>query len=92
MRNWEASPAGMPIEVDPNQQLNSYQAALSRISDPDGPQYITSNTLNDQSRDFLNGYLESKGEDSVNFDEFRTLQGSQASGAQDIGRLPTSCI
>jgi hypothetical protein len=79
--------SGMPIEVDPNQQLNSYQAALSNL-DPDGPQYITSNTLDEISHaNFLNGYLESKGEDSVNFDEFRTLQGSQASGAQDIGRL-----
>ena len=30
-----------PIEIDPNQQLNSYQAALSNF-DGDGPQYITS--------------------------------------------------
>src|ERR1700685_427963 len=36
---------------------------------------------------FLNGYLESKGADPVNFDEFQTLQGSQATGAQNIGRL-----
>jgi hypothetical protein len=31
--------------------------------------------------------LESKGADPVNFDEFLTLQGSRASGAQNIGRL-----
>jgi hypothetical protein len=36
---------------------------------------------------FLNAYLESKGAEPVNFDEFRILQGSQATGAQDIGRL-----
>jgi Membrane bound beta barrel domain (DUF5777) len=36
---------------------------------------------------FLNAYLESKGEQPVNFDQFRTLPGSQASGAQPIGRL-----
>jgi hypothetical protein len=36
---------------------------------------------------FLNGYLESKGADPVNFDEFLTLQGSRATGAQNIGRL-----
>ena len=50
-----------PIEVAPNQQLNSYQAALSNL-DGDGPQYITSNTLDEVSHaTFLNGYLESKG-------------------------------
>ena len=79
--------SGQPIEVDPNQTLNNYQAALSNL-DSDGPQYITSNTIDEVSHaDFLNGYLESKGAEPVNFDEFRTLQGSQATGAQDIGRL-----
>src|ERR1700735_3935746 len=76
-----------PIEVAPNPQLNSYQAALSNL-DGDGPQYITSNTIDEISHaTFLNGYLESKGADPVNFDEFQTLQGSQATGAQNIGRL-----
>ena len=77
----------LPIEVAPNPQLNSYQAALSNL-DSDGPQYITSNTLDEVSHaTFLNGYLESKGEHPVNFDEFRTLQGSTATGADNIGRL-----
>jgi hypothetical protein len=76
-----------PIEIDPNQTLNNYQASLSNL-DGDGPQYITSNTIDEISHAaFLNGYLESKGADPVNFDEFRTLQGSRATGAQDIGRL-----
>jgi hypothetical protein len=76
-----------PIEVAPTQQLNSYQAALSNL-DGDGPQYITSNTIDEISHaTFLNGYLESKGERPVNFDEFRTLQGSTATGADNIGRL-----
>src|SRR5580698_1569912 len=76
-----------PIEIDPNEQLNNYQIALSNL-DGDGPQYITSNTIDEISHAaFLNGYLESKGADPVNFDEFRTLQGSTATGAQDIGRL-----
>ncbi len=79
--------SGQPIEVDPNQQLNPYQTALSNL-DSDGPQYITSNTLDEVSHaDFLNAYLEMKGADPVNLDEFRTLQGSTASGAQNIGRL-----
>ena len=76
-----------PIEIDQNEQLNPYQAALSNL-DGDGPQYITSNTLDEVSHaTFLNAYLESKGAEPVNFDEFRVLQGSQATGAQDIGRL-----
>ena len=77
----------LPVEVNPNQPMNSYQAALSNL-DPDGPQYITSNTDDEISHAaFLNGYLESQGGEAVNVDEFRTLQGSKATGAQDIGRL-----
>jgi hypothetical protein len=81
------TPGQVPVEVNPNQPMNGYQAALSNL-DADGPQYITSNTIDEISHaDFLNGYLESKGADPVNFDEFLTLQGSQATGAQDLGRL-----
>jgi hypothetical protein len=79
--------SGVPLEVDPNQPLNAYQAALENL-DGDATQYITSNTLDEISHaTFLNGYLESKGAEPVNFDEFQTLQGSQATGAQNIGRL-----
>jgi hypothetical protein len=79
--------SNLPIEVDPTQSLNPYQMALSNL-DPDGPQYITSNTLDEISHaTFLNGYLESKGADPVNLDEFRFLQGSTATGASDTGRL-----
>jgi hypothetical protein len=67
--------------------LNAYQAALSNL-DSDGPQYITSNTLDEMSHAiFLNGFLESRGAEPVNFDEFRTLQGSTATGSTGIGRL-----
>ncbi len=77
----------LPIEVNPNQTLNPYQAALSNL-DSDGPQYITSNTIDEISHaNFLNAYLASKGADPVDLDEFRTLQGSTATGAQNIGRL-----
>jgi hypothetical protein len=78
-----------PVETDPNETatLNPYQTALSNL-DGDGPQYITSNTLDEISHaTFLNAYLESKGAEPVNFDEFRVLQGSQATGAENIGRL-----
>jgi hypothetical protein len=76
-----------PVELNPNEPLNNYQVALSNL-DSDGPQYISSNTLDEASHAaFLNGYLQSKGADPVNLDAFRTLQGSKATGAQDIGRL-----
>jgi hypothetical protein len=83
------TPGQVPVEVNPNQTLNPYQAALSNL-DSDGPQYITSNTLDEVSHAaFLNAYLESKGAEPVNLDEFRTLRGSQAtpvSGTQ-VSRL-----
>src|ERR1700730_11589966 len=76
-----------PVEVDQNEMLNNYQIALSNL-DGDGPQYITSNTIDEISHAaFLNGYLESKGADPVDFSEFETLQGSTATGAENIGRL-----
>src|ERR1035438_910138 len=57
-----------PAEIDPSEQVNPYQAALTNL-DGDGPQYITSNTLDEVSHaTFLNAYLESKGEDPVNFE------------------------
>src|SRR5580692_1498764 len=66
---------------------NPYQKAFQRL-DGDGSQYITSNTLDEQSHaEFLNAYLISKGAEPVDFDAFRTLPSSQASGAQQIGRL-----
>ncbi len=36
---------------------------------------------------FINAYLVSKGVDPVDLDQFRTLPSSQATGAQQIGRL-----
>jgi hypothetical protein len=66
---------------------NPYQKAFQRL-DGDGSQYITSNTLDEQSHaEFLNAYLISKGAEPVDLDAFRTLPSSQASGAQQIGRL-----
>lgn len=78
--------SGQPIEVTP-QKLNAYQAALSNL-DSDGPQYITSNTLDEVSHaNFLNKYLESRGADPVDFDQFRTLEGSTATGSSGKRRL-----
>lgn len=66
---------------------NGYQLALQQL-DGDAAQYITSNTLDEVSHaEFLNAYLKSKGQQPVNLDQFRTLPSSQATGAQQIGRL-----
>jgi hypothetical protein len=66
---------------------NNYQLAFQFL-DGDGSQYITSNTLDEVSHaTFLNAYLESKGAEPVDLDEFRVLQGSQATGAKNQGRL-----
>lgn len=66
---------------------NPYQLALQQL-DSDGSQYITSNTNDEISHaEFLNAYLISKGAEPVDLDEFRTLPSSQATGAQQIGRL-----
>jgi hypothetical protein len=78
-----------PIEVNPNPNppLNNYQLALSNL-DTDGPQYISSNTLDEISHaTFLNAYLEYRGARPVNFDKFRTLNGSTATGSSGIKRL-----
>jgi Ferritin-like domain len=70
-----------------NGALNPYQLAFQNL-DGDATQYITSNTLDEVSHaEFLNAYLESKGAEPVDLDAFRNLQGSKATGAQNIGRL-----
>ena len=81
------TPGQEPVETAPFTPMNSYQAAFMQL-DSDGPQYISSNTLDEQSHAaFLNAYLESIGAPAVDFDRFRTLPSSQAAGAQNIGRL-----
>ncbi len=69
------------------EQPNPYQLAFANL-DGDGNQYITSNTLDEQSHAaFLNAYLASIGANPVDLDKFRTLPSSTATGAQQIGRL-----
>jgi hypothetical protein len=81
------TPGQLPVETAPFKPMNSYQAAFMNL-DPDGPQYISSNTGDEQSHaEFLNAYLLSIGAEPVDLDAFRTLPSSQAKGAQQIGRL-----
>jgi hypothetical protein len=65
----------------------AYIAALSNL-DGDMPQYIADNADDETSHAaFINAYLISKGEEPVDLDTFRTLPSSQATGAQQFGRL-----
>jgi len=64
-----------------------YIAAL-QVLDGDQPQYIHDNTEDEFTHEtFINAFLASKGAASVNLDQFRTLPSSNATGAQQIGRL-----
>ena len=65
----------------------AFEAALA-VLDEDMNQYIFDNTDDELSHaDFLNAFLSSVGAQPVNLDAFRTLPSSQATGAQQIGRL-----
>jgi len=69
-----------------------YTAAL-QVLDGDMPQYIHDNTDDEFSHmDFLNAYLIFKGADPVNLDRFRTLKGSQATGARKNKRRLTNLM
>lgn len=81
------TPGQLPVETAPFKPMNTYQAAFMNL-DSDGPQYISSNTLDELSHaEFLNAYLISKGAEPVDLDAFRNLPSSEAKGAQQIGRL-----
>ena len=61
--------------------------------DGDMPQYIHDNTEDEISHfTFLNAYLASKGANPVDLEKFRTLKGSQATGAQKNKRRLTNLM
>src|SRR5579871_176106 len=61
-----------------------YINALQQL-DGDMPQYIHDNTEDEISHAaFINAYLMSKGRQPVNFDAFRSLPSSKATGAQQL--------
>jgi len=69
-----------------------YTAALA-VLDEDMDQYIHDNTDDENTHAaFLNAYLESKGAEPVNLDQFRTLMGSTATGVNPdlIGKRLTN--
>jgi hypothetical protein len=64
-----------------------YTNAIKKL-DGDMDQYIHDNTEDEMTHEvFINAYLVSKGAEPVSLDPFRTLPSSQATGAQNIGRL-----
>lgn len=64
-----------------------YINALS-VLDPDMPQYIHDNTEDEISHfQFMNAYLDSKGEAKVDLKIFRNLQGSMATGSAQKPRI-----
>jgi hypothetical protein len=65
----------------------TYTAKLA-VLDADMAQYIHDNTEDEFThQNFLNAYLASKGADTVNLDQFRTLPGSTATGSSGKLRL-----
>ena len=65
----------------------AYTKALAVI-DKDMHQYIHDNADDEQSHaNFINAYLQARGEQAINLDPFRTLPSSKATGAAQIGRL-----
>jgi len=69
-----------------------YIAALE-VLDGDMPQYIHDNTDDEFSHfTFINAYLVSRGAEPVNLDKFRTLKGSQATGARKNKRRLTNLM
>jgi hypothetical protein len=65
----------------------AYTKALKKL-DGDMPQYIHDNTEDEFWHfTFINAYLKSRGGKPVDLEKFRVLPSSEASGAQQIGRL-----
>jgi hypothetical protein len=59
-----------------------------QVLDGDMPQYIADNTDDELSHvAFLNAFLASKGEETVNFDAFRNIPPSKVTGVPQTGRL-----
>jgi len=74
-------------EVPGGSGSKPYTRALSEL-DADMPQYIHDNTEDEFTHfNFINAYLVAKGAAPANLDQFRTLQGSTATGAQNVNRL-----
>ena len=80
--------AGIQDSEVPGGSGNPAYAEAVAVLDEDMAQYIHDNTEDEISHfTFINAFLEENGADTVNLDQFRTLPSSQATGAEQIGRL-----
>ena len=80
--------AGIQDKEVPGGSGNPAFTEAVKVLDGDMDQYIHDNTEDELTHEqFINAYLASKGADTVNLDHFRVLPSSQATGAQQIGRL-----
>jgi hypothetical protein len=80
--------AGIQDKEEPSGTGNpAFTNALSRL-DSDMAQYVHDNTDDEFThQNFLNAYLVSKGEEPANLEQFRTLEGSKATGSSGKLRL-----
>jgi len=79
---------GIPDSEVPGGSGSPLYTKALEVLDGDMPQYIHDNTEDEMTHEvFINAYLVSKGAEPVNLEQFRTLPSSQATGAQQIGRL-----
>jgi hypothetical protein len=80
--------AGIQDDEVPGGSGNPAYAEAVAALDEDMAQYIHDNTDDEFSHfTFLNAYLQANGVAPANLEKFRTLPSSQATGAQQIGRL-----
>jgi hypothetical protein len=80
--------AGIQDDEVPGGSGNPAYTEAVEVLDEDMNQYIHDNTDDEISHfTFINAFLEDNGAETVNLDRFRTLPSSEATGAQQIGRL-----
>lgn len=79
---------GIPDKEVPGGSGNPKYTAAIAMLDTDMAQYIHDNTDDEATHQrFLNAYLHSKGAATVSLEEFRTLEGSRATGSAGTPRL-----
>jgi Ferritin-like domain len=79
---------GIPDSEVPGGSGNPAYTAALEVLDADMAQYVHDNTDDEFThQNFLNAYLASKGADTVNLEQFRTLPGSSATGSSGKMRL-----
>jgi hypothetical protein len=84
---------GVPDSEVPGGSGNPAYTTALQVLDGDMPQYIHDNTEDEFTHfTFINGYLMAHGAATVSLDQFRTLQGSKASGAQKNAKRLTNLM